>query len=642
MLDTNAAAHAKVRVQFVIHLMTLGLAATLVSGCGGGGDGGGGDGIGTPPPAPAVSAAPGNGQATLSWTNVSGATSYNVYRSPTSPVTTASNKTNVSGTGTTLSGLANGAPIFVAVTAVNAGGESSLSTEVCAVPTAASTAGLALYDPLCASSLDGGKWRTPLFSRGVQNGAMVLSTVASNMESNSSRGLVYATAATVNASGQRVTALEADITVPTATALRTGGADIRATLRLAYQPPVTRLNFPAGSLDQLTIQVGLRDTGNGLRALRSVSHCDNASCTASSSSGITFTDSAGFSGEAPASYDTTYLVTVTLNEATGVFSWTISGGGLNVFGTADPAAYLASNANWVALGANPLAGTGFQSGALRTRVLDNAGGSSGSIRARFDDVQVGFNNAVPTLWDDFSGTGGNSGPTQLSAAKWTNTPGNNSMALSEGSLVGQAQATKPSTSELAVFHSIEFSDPASINTIQADFTVSACSNSLSGTNRVGFAASIYNDGTSGTTAPDVNQPNSRVGDVIASLFLDCTLGDVRFQVTRFDTNASQTILSNSGNAIVPKGPESIIGNSHTLRMKWDPATRLLTFQADGETPVVVDPTTVNTRMLTAAPYVKVANTSSKNLSWFLFLPGSFPAGATANVNFMANNVFTAP
>jgi hypothetical protein len=257
-------------------------------------------------------------------------------------------------------------------------------------------------------------------------------------------------------------------------------------------------------------------------------------------------------------------------------------------------------------------------------------------------VRVGFNGLAATLWDDFSGTGGNSGPTQLSAAKWTLNPGRNSMSLAAGSLTGHAQATTADTASLSVFHAIVFADPAAINTIQSDFTVSACSNSLSGTNRVGIAAAIYNDGTAGTTAPDINQPGSRVGDITASLFLDCTLGDVRFQVTRFDTNASQTILSNSGNAVVPKGLASVVGNTHTLMMKWDPNAHLLTFQADGQAPVVVDPTTVNTRMFTAAPFVKGPNVPNKSLNWFLFFPAAASAGATANVDFKANNVFTAP
>src|SRR5688572_1386442 len=346
------------RVAVMASLAVLGL-LTLPGGCGGGG-GSGGAPASTPPSAPTLTAAPGNGQAALSWTAVSGATSYNIYSSPTSSVTTGSNRTNVTTAGTTLLGT-NGTPIFVAVTAVGAGGESPLSNEACAVPTAASTAGLTLYDPLCASTLDAAKWRTPLFSRSVANGAMVLSSQASNMEAISGRGLVYATTATVNASGPRVTTLAANVTVPAVAASRTGGAQIRAGTRLNYQPPVTRLNFPAGNLDQLTIQVGLEDSGNGLRAFRSVTHCDDASCAASSSSGIAFADPVGFSGEAPASYDTTYVVSVALNEATGVFTWTITGGSLNVSGTADPAAYLASSANWLALGPNPLAGAGFQS-----------------------------------------------------------------------------------------------------------------------------------------------------------------------------------------------------------------------------------------------------------------------------------------
>jgi len=157
-----------------------------------------------------------------------------------------------------------------------------------------------------------------------------------------------------------------------------------------------------------------------------------------------------------------------------------------------------------------------------------------------------------------------------------------------------------------------------------------------------MAAAFYNDGTPGTTPPDTNQPGSRVGDITASLFLDCTLGDVRFQVTRFDTNATQTILSNSANAVIPKGPAAVVGNAHTLRMKWDPAAHLLTFQADGQAPVVVDPTTVNARMNTAAPYVKPANVPNTNLDWFMFFPNAVSPGATASVDFRANNVFTAP
>jgi hypothetical protein len=216
--------------------------------------------------------------------------------------------------------------------------------------------------------------------------------------------------------------------------------------------------------------------------------------------------------------------------------------------------------------------------------------------------------------------------------------------LSAGSLVGHAQVTSPTSAGVTAFHPIDFSNPAAINTMQSDVTVSACSNSLPGTNRVGHTGSFYNDGTPGTTPPNINQPNSRVGDVVVSLFLDCVAGVARFQINRFDTTAgAQTGLSNFANSTVPKGLAPVIGNTHTLSMKWDPATHLFTFQVDGGTPVVVDPTTVNTFMNVAAPYVKPANSPQKQLFWFLSVPPSASAvGATASVDTRANNVFTAP
>jgi len=640
-----------------IGLMSLcGAVLIVLTACGS--SSGGGDNAPVIPSVPAgVTAMPGNGQATLSWPAVAGATSYNVYSSSTAPVTTGSTKTNVAAPGATLTALTNGAAVFAAVTAVNAGGESALSPGVCAVPTAASTAGLTMYDPLCGDALDGKKWQTPLFSRGVSGGAMVLSSQVTNTESRSIRGLNYQTTTNVDAGGQRVTTLKADVTVPAATASRTGSAEIRAVVQLAYQPPANRLVFPGGLLDNIFIQIGLVDAGSGLRAFRRVLHCDNASCTPLSATGITFVDPGGFTANANgleanavAAYDTSYTVSASLNESTGVFTWSIAGGafGAGVAGTADPGVYLAGNANWTALGANPLAGPGFNTAFLRTQIVDNSvpAGSGGSVSARFGNVQVGLNNAAATLWDDFSGTGGNSGSTELSAAKW-NTPGagRNSMASTAGKLAGHAQITSVSTAGTQSFQAINFSNPAAINTMQADVTVSACSNSLSGTNRAGIGGSFYNDGTPGTTPPDTNQPNSRVGDISVSLYLDCFFGLPRFQISRFDTTAgAQTILSNSVNQTVPMGPAPFLGNTHTLTMKWDPATHFFTFQVDGATPVVVDPTTVNAFMNVAAPYAKPANSPGMNLSGFLFVPpaGAPAVGATASMDFTVNNVFTAP
>ena len=89
-----------------------------------------------------LTATAGNGQVALSWTASSGATSYNLYYGTTSPLTIA-NGTKVgslSGTTDTVSSLTNGTPYYFAVTAVNSGGESALSTEANATPLNGSSA----------------------------------------------------------------------------------------------------------------------------------------------------------------------------------------------------------------------------------------------------------------------------------------------------------------------------------------------------------------------------------------------------------------------------------------------------------------------------------------------------------------------
>ncbi|GMK37673.1 hypothetical protein PCCS19_07270 [Paenibacillus sp. CCS19] len=91
----------------------------------------------TAPAAPTdVMAAAGNGQATLTWTASTGATSYNVKRATTSggPYTTVA--TGVTGTTYTNTGLTNGTTYYYVVSAVNSAGESANSTQVSATPVA--------------------------------------------------------------------------------------------------------------------------------------------------------------------------------------------------------------------------------------------------------------------------------------------------------------------------------------------------------------------------------------------------------------------------------------------------------------------------------------------------------------------------
>jgi len=555
-----------------------------------------------------------------------------------------------------LTALCGAAAIVLAACGGGSSGGTDGGTAGCPPP-AGSTAGLTQYDSLCGSSLDGTKWQAGLLNRGVVNGAMQLGGSASNMESRTVQFLSYQNLVTVN-TALRVTTLTADITVPAASASRTGSAETRAIVRLSYQPPANRLNFPGGSLDQLAIEIGFSDIGGGLRAVRTVRHCDTADCLTRSRTGIALADPAGFTlragdgsqADAAAAYDTTYTVTASLNEATGVLTWSFAGGtfGAGVSGTADPAAYLAGNANWTGI---PLAGAGFVSAVLGTRAFDEsvAGGSAGSGTARFQNVKVGLNNAAATLYDDFSGAGGNSGPTELRGLKWVapgGAPGSTSTALPGSGLAAHIQTTSNSTAGIATFDALTFNNPAAVNTMQADVNISTCTNTFAfagKSNRVQLQGNFYNDGSAGTTPPNTNQPNSGVGDVRAFLFLDCVTNAASFQIVR-GTAAVNSFSAplNSTNNSIPVG-SAATGNTHTLRMAWNPTTHFFTFQVDGGAPVVVDPTTVNFFMATAAPFVKAANSPQKQIAWGAFVPPSGSAtGAAANLDLTINNVYTAP
>ncbi|MGZ8450364.1 MAG: fibronectin type III domain-containing protein, partial [Candidatus Deferrimicrobiaceae bacterium] len=92
----------------------------------------------TPPPgAPTnIRASAGDNQVTVSWDNVAGATSYNVYYGTATGVTTASTEVTGATSPNAITGLLNGTTYFFVVTAVNGNGEGAVSFEVSAKPTA--------------------------------------------------------------------------------------------------------------------------------------------------------------------------------------------------------------------------------------------------------------------------------------------------------------------------------------------------------------------------------------------------------------------------------------------------------------------------------------------------------------------------
>jgi kexin len=114
-----------------------GLCCLFLVACGGGGiDSSTGGGGGSMLAAPVnVVATFGDGRNTLSWDFASGATSYNLIWSTTAGVTKI-NGSRITGVTSPQShtGLVNGITYFYVVTAVNAAGESAVSTEVSATP----------------------------------------------------------------------------------------------------------------------------------------------------------------------------------------------------------------------------------------------------------------------------------------------------------------------------------------------------------------------------------------------------------------------------------------------------------------------------------------------------------------------------
>ncbi len=611
------------RMRELVVVLPLALAVS----CGGSGGGGGV----RPPAAPvAVTAVPGNGDAVVTWTPSPGATRYDVHYAATPGVTGADPKVTVAAPPATVPGLANGAVRWFAVSAVSDAGASALSAVACAVPTAADTAGLTLYDPLCAAELDGRRWQPPgANALRVANGAAVASVRMADLEPRAQRNASYASLAMVNGAGRRVTALGASVVVPAATAARAGGGQLRAVVRLVYSPPARRLNFPGANEDALVLEVGLLDSGAGLQAFRQVAHCDDARCAALAATGIAFVDPAGFASlgdglarGAPAAYDVAYAVTVSLDEATGVLRWTVAGGafGAGVSGSADPAAYLAATPAWSGV---PLAGSGFQAAQMGVRALDASagGGGAGAVAALFDDVSVGFDGGAAAPFDDFGGAGGSSGPDELSLAKWAN-GGAHDVGPSGGALSIRNQATAGG-GVMGVGQGIAISDPGQLGTLQADVAIVSHAASGGATTNAFVQGRFYNDGSPG------NAPYSALGDVMAGVFLSPESGKATYLVGRCPNATCTGALTGTLLGTFPVATAA--PGVHTLRVRWNAAAHTFTLTADGDA-VTVDPTA-------AVPFAKAANAPSMRV--FTSVGVALP-GASGSIEAKVSDVFVGP
>jgi fibronectin type 3 domain-containing protein len=113
-----------------------------------------------PPAAPTeLSATAGDGQTTLNWTPVSGATSYNIYQGTAAGAESAIPvATGVTTASYTVRGLTDGTAYYFTVAAVGAGGVSGFSNEASATPSGSgSSGGLLAYEPFgdAAGALSG-------------------------------------------------------------------------------------------------------------------------------------------------------------------------------------------------------------------------------------------------------------------------------------------------------------------------------------------------------------------------------------------------------------------------------------------------------------------------------------------------------
>jgi hypothetical protein len=138
---------------YMVFLLFLLALIVFAAGCSGGGSGGG-----TPPPQnpftitspSSFSAVAGNNSVTLSWSPVTGADSYNIYRSLSSPVTKTTGTVIAAGIISTAysdTTVTIGARYFYVVTSISSGVESAVSPEVSAIPGSTGTiSGKVMYE----------------------------------------------------------------------------------------------------------------------------------------------------------------------------------------------------------------------------------------------------------------------------------------------------------------------------------------------------------------------------------------------------------------------------------------------------------------------------------------------------------------
>ncbi len=427
-----------------------------------------------------------------------------------------------------------------------------------------------LVDDFSSGSVSGQKWDNGQYRAVLANGDALLSekiTSAQPLTSHNGSLVVVPTG------GGEVTTLQADIDASALTA--TGDTQARAGIELIFQPLADRGSRGNANTNALFARIVLQAVAGGAPvALRQLFECTAPDCSTSANppTGVI----GNWSGSTPPTVvlGTTYTIGISVNTTTKVFTYTLSGG---TFTAGAALSETINAATWAASGTPPpfpvdLTPANF----LRARLFVSArgqaaGGGDGTATATFDNVSVGVNGGAAAHFDDFS-TG-----TSFDNSKWT--VGGESFQVSGAALQASlAQKDTVVTGSLALANAVP-------SALQADVTVTAASQPVGGLIAAVLQRSLYNDGSKGTgAAPDVNGPNSYVGDLRATIGMSGT--DVKYAVARCNDALCNTVTFAQ--------PYTSIGTvtlnvPHTLYLDWDDGAHKLWVRLDGGTAVSFDP-----------------------------------------------------
>ena len=435
-----------------------------------------------------------------------------------------------------------------------------------------------LYDDFSSGSLSGVKWLEGQHQTVIENQSAALSHDVSAARRNTAYGNVLSMVSPANSV---VTTMKVDIQI-TRTNF-TGDTTLRSGIDLWFQPPANRQG-PTHLTNSLFARISFLASMSGLVVQHQLFECTADDCSTVTSIGMA---AGNWPGAGLAfSLATPYTIGISLNQATKIFTFSISGGAYTTPRTSTIDASAVTSPFPV-----DLSPSNFYRARLACQVRGGSnGGGNGAVRAQYDNVNVGLNGADASLFDDFASA------TTFDSTKWS--VGREIVQVIDSSLqLALSQKDTPAVVPLSLTDS-------GVSALQADVTVTQWSLAGQGRLVARIESSLYNDGSNGSgTAPDINRPGSQVGDVLASISVTAT--NVSSLVIRCDT--ANCLSFTSVHPSITLGSVTL-GSAHTLLLWWDPSSHKINFQLDDRPPVTVDPVAASHPVVSApgVPFRQIA------------------------------------